>query len=156
MEGNRSDATRAPGPGVEATPESWACQPPLPPAEGLSGTNRELRPAPPAPAAHGSTANGPRAPRYRRRGRAAPPAMTSPSHPSSGKADPFTRAQWCGIASRRYNHWPYPFGTKRRRTCEALAPRNTIRASRWVEELYFGLDWTAVFSAPPLRLHIRG
>jgi hypothetical protein len=108
MEGSRADTTRAPGPWDRSSARDLAIQPFLSPAEGLSRTNRELRPAPTAPAAHGSTAAGPERSRHRRRGRAAPPAVTSPRHPGGGKAEPITRAQGCGMASRRNNRLPYP------------------------------------------------
>jgi hypothetical protein len=54
--------------------------------------------------------------------------MTSPSHPGGGKAEQITRAQGCGLASRRPQRQPPPPATKSRRTCEALAPRDTLKA----------------------------
>ncbi len=62
------------------------------------------------------------------------PACHDLSHspPGGGKAEPITRAQGCGLASSRTQRQPRPTATKRRRTCEALAPRDTIRDRRWV------------------------
>jgi hypothetical protein len=51
-----------------------------------------------------------------------------PSHPGGGKAEQITRAQGCGLASRRPQRQPPPPATKSRRTCEALAPRDTLKA----------------------------
>ncbi len=61
-----------------------------------------------------------------------PAPVTSPSHPGGGKAKPFTRAQGCGMGPRSTELQPLPRATKRRRTREALAPRDTMKARRWV------------------------
>jgi len=57
-----------------------------------------------------------------------PAPVTPPSHPGGGKAEQITRAQGCGLASRRPQRQPPPPATKSRRTCEALAPRDTLKA----------------------------
>ena len=60
-----------------------------------------------------------------------PARVTSPSHPGGGKADPFTRAQECGLGTRGSQRQPTTPGTKSRRTRETLAPRDTLKARRW-------------------------
>jgi hypothetical protein len=77
--------------------------------------------------ASGPPSAGPPQPRESR-----PAAVTFPSHPGGGKAEPITRVQGCGVASSRTQRQPRPTATKRRRTCEALAPRETIKIRRWV------------------------
>jgi hypothetical protein len=57
-----------------------------------------------------------------------PAPVPPPSHPGGGKAEQITRAQGCGLASSRTQRQPRPTATKRRRTCEALAPRDTLKA----------------------------